>query len=127
MCYLSEAVTLKLEVGGDALPALGAYMNDNLHSIAWTGEAAFGNPRYSPQPSAEHDAHAGVHVRTAGEEPLEGTTSADASYDLRRASEERTAALQARDVKVRRVHIELAERYEERIRNSTAARSQLWL
>ena len=40
----------------------------------------------------------------------------DLSYLRRRASEERTAALRARDPQVRQVHTELAERYEERVR-----------
>lgn len=40
----------------------------------------------------------------------------DLSYFRRRASEERTAALQARDPRVLRVHLEFAERYESRVR-----------
>jgi tRNA (Thr-GGU) A37 N-methylase len=40
----------------------------------------------------------------------------DTGYFRRRASEERTAALQARDTRARNAHIELAERYEDLIR-----------
>ena len=39
----------------------------------------------------------------------------DLSYYRRRASEERTAALNSRDLRVRRAHVEMAERYEERV------------
>lgn len=38
------------------------------------------------------------------------------SYHRLRASQERTAALQSRNQRVRLIHIELAERYEERVR-----------
>jgi hypothetical protein len=44
----------------------------------------------------------------------------DLSYFLKRASDERTLALHARDPRVRKAHIEMAERYEERVRNMTA-------
>lgn len=40
----------------------------------------------------------------------------DLSYYRRRASEERTAALQSRHLGVRRAHVEMAKRYEERVR-----------
>jgi hypothetical protein len=40
----------------------------------------------------------------------------DTEYFRRRASEERTAALQARDSRARGAHIELAERYEDLVR-----------
>jgi hypothetical protein len=40
----------------------------------------------------------------------------DLSYFLVRASEERTAALRQPDPRVRQAHLELAERYEERVR-----------
>lgn len=49
----------------------------------------------------------------------------DLSYYRRRASEERTAALQARDPRVRQVHVELAECYEQRVRDMTAHHEQL--
>ena len=51
----------------------------------------------------------------------------DLSYFLQRASEERTAALNARDPRVRRVHVEMAERYEERIRGMAAHHEQLFV
>lgn len=37
----------------------------------------------------------------------------DIEYFRQRAAEERTAALQARDLRARDLHIELAERYED--------------
>ena len=40
----------------------------------------------------------------------------DTEYFRRRASEERTAALQARDTRVRKAHVEMAERYEDFVR-----------
>jgi hypothetical protein len=46
----------------------------------------------------------------------------DVIYHQRRASEERTAALNARDPQARRVHLELADRYEERVRGTTPCR-----
>jgi hypothetical protein len=51
----------------------------------------------------------------------------DLSYFLRRASEERTAALYARDPRVRRVHLEMAERYEERVRGMTAHHEKIYV
>jgi len=44
----------------------------------------------------------------------------DLSYFLIRASEERTAALQQPDPRVRQAHLELAECYEERVRDITS-------
>lgn len=44
----------------------------------------------------------------------------DLSYFLKRASEERTAALHVRNPSARHAHVELAERYEERVRNLAA-------
>lgn len=44
-------------------------------------------------------------------------------YFRRRASEERTAALQARDTQARRVHIALAEGYEDRVRSLVASQA----
>ena len=38
------------------------------------------------------------------------------SYFRRRASEERTAALQSRNVATRRVHVTMADEYERRVR-----------
>lgn len=40
----------------------------------------------------------------------------DTQYFQRRASEERTAALQARDTRARKAHVEMAERYEDLVR-----------
>ncbi len=40
----------------------------------------------------------------------------DTAYFRRRASEERTAALQARDRQVRAAHLEMAQRYEDLVR-----------
>ncbi|HET7606302.1 MAG TPA: hypothetical protein VFK28_09565 [Sphingomicrobium sp.] len=51
----------------------------------------------------------------------------DLSYFRRRASEERTAALNSRDPRVRRVHVEMAERYEGRVREMTAHHEQLYV
>lgn len=55
-----------------------------------------------------------------------GTVTNDLSYYRRRASEERTAALNSRDPRVRRVHVTLAEAYEERVRGMTAHREQIY-
>jgi len=55
------------------------------------------------------------------------TLTSDLSYYRRRASEERTAALNARHPHVRRVHIELAERYEERVRGMAAHHEELYV
>ena len=49
-----------------------------------------------------------------------GAVTTDLSYFRRRASEERTAALNSRDPRVRRVHVEMAERYEGRVREMRA-------
>ena len=43
----------------------------------------------------------------------------DASYFRRRASEERSAAMQARQTVAREAHLELAERYEDLVRAIT--------
>jgi len=51
----------------------------------------------------------------------------DLSYYRKRASEERTAALQARHLRVRRVHLDLAELYEERVRAMAAHHGQLYV
>lgn len=51
----------------------------------------------------------------------------DLSYYRRRASEERTAALNSRDLRVRRVHAELADRYEERVRAMAAHHEQIFV
>ena len=53
--------------------------------------------------------------------------TSDLSYYRRRASEERTAALNTRDARVRKVHNEMAERYEERVREMAAHREQLYV
>jgi hypothetical protein len=50
----------------------------------------------------------------------------DLSYYRRRASDERTAALNARDPRVRRVHLELAERYEDRVRTMALHHEQIF-
>ena len=55
-----------------------------------------------------------------------GTVVNDLSYFRRRASEERTAALNSRDVRVRRVHITMAEAYEERVRGMTAHHERIY-
>lgn len=56
-----------------------------------------------------------------------GTVTNDLSYFRRRASEERTAALNARDPRVLRVHVEMAERYEERVREMAAHHEGLYV
>lgn len=43
----------------------------------------------------------------------------DTEYFRRRASEERTAALQARDSRARDAHLEMADRYEDLVRGIT--------
>ena len=50
----------------------------------------------------------------------------DLSYFRKRASEERTAALQVRDPKARQAHVELAERYEVRVREMTTRHERLF-
>jgi hypothetical protein len=47
----------------------------------------------------------------------------DLAYFRRRASEERTAALNARTTNARRAHVDLAERYEDLVR-AIAAREE---
>jgi hypothetical protein len=49
---------------------------------------------------------------------------ANLNYYRRRASEERTAALQSRHPRVRRVHLEMAQEYEERVRGIAAGENQ---
>jgi hypothetical protein len=56
-----------------------------------------------------------------------GAVTTDLSYYRRRASEERTAALNSRDPRVRRVHVELAEAYEERVRGMAAHHEQIFV
>ena len=51
----------------------------------------------------------------------------DLSYFRRRASEERTAALNARDPRVCKVHREMADRYEERVRGMAAHHEMLFV
>jgi len=51
----------------------------------------------------------------------------DLSYFRRRASEERTAALQARHPHVRQVHLDMAARYEERVRAMAVHHEQLFV
>jgi hypothetical protein len=51
--------------------------------------------------------------------------NSDLSYHRRRASEERTAALHARDPQARRVHIGLAEQHEARVRSMSSVEHQL--
>ena len=53
--------------------------------------------------------------------------TSDLSYYRQRASEERTAALNTRDPRVRRVHIEMAEAYEERVRGMAAHHETLYV
>jgi hypothetical protein len=56
-----------------------------------------------------------------------GTMTSDFSYYRQRASEERTAALNSRDPRVRRIHATMAERYEERVRAMASHREQLYV
>jgi hypothetical protein len=56
-----------------------------------------------------------------------GTLTSDLSYYRQRASEERTAALNARDPRVRRIHCEMADRYEERVRGMAAHHEVLFV
>lgn len=51
----------------------------------------------------------------------------DMSYFLKRASEERTAAIHARDPRARRAHADMAERYEERVRAMTAHHERIYV
>ncbi len=51
----------------------------------------------------------------------------DTSYFRRRASEERSAALQARDSQARQSHAEMADRYEDLVRAITARERSLGL
>lgn len=53
--------------------------------------------------------------------------TSDLSYYRRRASEERTAALNSRDPRVRKVHAEMAEHYEERVRGMAAHHEELYV
>ena len=56
-----------------------------------------------------------------------GTVTNDLSYFRKRASEERTAALNARDPRVRRAHVHMAEAYEDRVRAMTAHHERLFV
>ena len=49
------------------------------------------------------------------------------SYFLKRASDERTAAMYARDPRVRQVHLDMAERYEERVREMTVHHERIYV
>ena len=51
----------------------------------------------------------------------------DQLYFTRRASEERTAALQSRNIIARRSHTQMAERYEELVRALVADQGRLGL
>ena len=51
----------------------------------------------------------------------------DYSYFLKRASDERTAAMYARDPLVRQVHLDMAERYEERVREMTVHHERIYV
>ena len=51
----------------------------------------------------------------------------DLSYFRKRASEERTAALNAPDARVRKAHVEMAERYEDRVRGMAAHHEMLFI
>jgi len=53
-------------------------------------------------------------------------STTDLSYFRKRASEERTAAINARDARVRKVHNEMAERYEDRVRGMAAHHEMLY-
>ena len=103
-------------------------MNDNQVSAASNCAETFADLTYPPQLSVRPGRLQGRAAETSPEEVTEPTTSADVSYNRQRASEERTAALQSKDARARRVHVELAERYEERVRQSMwSSRSQLAL
>jgi hypothetical protein len=52
-----------------------------------------------------------------------GRANVDLKYSRRRATEERIAALKSSDFRVRRVHLEMADRYGELIRN---AHDKVW-
>ena len=51
----------------------------------------------------------------------------DYSYFLKRASDERTAAMYARDPRVRQVHLDMAERYDERVREMTVHHERIYV
>ena len=51
----------------------------------------------------------------------------DLSYFLKRASEERTAAIHARDPRARHAHTDMAQRYEERVREMTAHHERIYV
>jgi hypothetical protein len=51
----------------------------------------------------------------------------DLTYFGRRASEERTAALNARHAEAHRAHIQMAERYEDLVRAITATQERVGL
>jgi hypothetical protein len=51
----------------------------------------------------------------------------DYSYFLKRASDERTAAMYARDPRVRQVHLDMAQRYEERVREMTVHHERIYV
>lgn len=53
--------------------------------------------------------------------------TSDLSYYRRRASEERTAALNSRDPRVRRAHADMADLYEERVRGMAAHHEDLFV
>ena len=55
------------------------------------------------------------------------TLTSDLSYYRQRASEERTAALNSRDLRVRRVHAEMAVLYEERVRGMASHHEVLFV
>ena len=63
----------------------------------------------------------------AFQRPVGEAVESDAVYFARRASEERSAALQARDARARQAHVELAERYEDLVRAITARDRDLGL
>lgn len=99
-------------------------MSDNQVSAASACAAASDIPTYSPKPPACSERLRGPSGETfLDEQVTERTTAYDVSYDRQRASEERTAALQSRDVRARRVHVALAERYEARVRHVLSSRS----
>jgi len=51
----------------------------------------------------------------------------DLSYYLKRASDERTAAMHARDPRARKAHLEMAELYEARVRDMTAHHERIYV
>lgn len=93
--------------GGVADPALAKRLRAQAKSLLSAGQRESDYPCRGPIVG-----NVGVH----GESDWGQTMESDISYFRRRCSEERTAALQSRDPKTRKSHLELAERYEDLVR-----------